>query len=264
MLDGAQRAPHGPIDLSKLDIDFYAFSGHKTYGPTGIGILWGRRELLAAMPPFLTGGQMIEEVTARKATFRLPPRRFEAGTPPIAQAIGLAAALDWMDALDWRAIREHELRLTRRILDGLASLAGVRVLGPLDTHDRRGVVTFSVEGFAAADVCRHLDTHGVALRGGHHCAQPAVRAFGVEERRAPASRLIVSIATSTRCSPGSRHRSRPAEAAASDKPGTWAKARCAALSEDCRIDSWSVAWIAVLSRLARRTGPTACQPPCNR
>jgi cysteine desulfurase/selenocysteine lyase len=180
MLDGAQRAPHGPIDLRKLDVDFYVFSGHKTYGPTGIGILWGRRELLAAMPPFLTGGQMIEEVTARDATFRPPPRRFEAGTPPIAQAIGLAAALDWMQALDWPAIREHELRLTRRILDGLASFARVRVLGPLDTHDRRGVVTFSIEGFSAADVCRHLDTHGVALRGGHHCAQPLVRAFGVE------------------------------------------------------------------------------------
>ena len=179
MLDGAQRAPHGPLDLRKLGVDFYVFSGHKTYGPTGIGVLWGRRELLDAMPPFMTGGQMIQEVTLTNATFRPPPRRFEAGTPPIAAAVGLGAALDWMQALDWRAIQDHELRLTRHLLDGLASIAGVRVLGPLDTRDRRGVVSFSVERFSAEDICRHLDTHGVALRGGHHCAQPLVRAFGV-------------------------------------------------------------------------------------
>ena len=180
MLDGAQRAPHGPLDLRKLGVDFYVFSGHKSYGPTGIGVLWGRRELLDAMPPFMTGGQMIAEVTLTNTIFRPPPRRFEAGTPPIAAAIGLGAALDWMQALDWRAIRDHELLLTRHLLDGLASIAGVRVLGPVDTHDRRGVVSFSVERFSAEDVCRHLDTHGVALRGGHHCAQPLVRAFGVD------------------------------------------------------------------------------------
>ncbi len=180
MLDGAQRAPHGPLDLRKLDVDFYAFSGHKTFGPTGIGVLWGRRDLLDAMPPFMTGGQMIEEVTATHATFRSPPRRFEAGTPPIAAAIGLGAALDWMQALDWDAVRAYELSLTRRLLDGLAAIAGVRVLGPLDTRDRLGVTTFSVEGFSAEEVCRRLDSHGVALRGGHHCAQPLVRAFGVE------------------------------------------------------------------------------------
>jgi cysteine desulfurase/selenocysteine lyase len=180
MLDGAQRAPHGPLDVRKLDVDFYAFSGHKTYGPTGIGVLWGRRELLESMPPFMTGGQMIEEVTLEKATFRPPPRRFEAGTPPIAAAVGLGAALDWMQALDWRAIQAHELRLTSRLLHGLASIEGVRVLGPLDTHDRLGVVSFSVEGFSAEDVCRSLDARGVALRGGYHCAQPLVRAFGVD------------------------------------------------------------------------------------
>jgi cysteine desulfurase/selenocysteine lyase len=180
MLDGAQRAPHGPLDVRKLGVDFYAFSGHKTYGPTGIGVLWGRRELLDGMPPFMTGGQMIDEVTLEKATFRPPPRRFEAGTPPIAGAIGLGAALDWMHSLDWRAIQAHELRLTRRLLDGLAAMPGVRVLGPLDTHDRRGVVSFSVEGLSAAQVCRSLDTRGVALRGGYHCAQPLLRAFDVD------------------------------------------------------------------------------------
>lgn len=180
MLDGAQRTPHGPVDVRKLGVDFYAFSGHKTYGPTGIGVLWGRRDLLAAMPPFMTGGQMIDQVTLADASFRAPPRRFEAGTPPIAAAVGLGAALDFMQALDWRAIQNHELRLTRRLLDGLAAAKGVRVLGPADTHDRRGVVAFTVEGFPAEEVCRHLDSHGVALRGGYHCAQPLLRAFGVD------------------------------------------------------------------------------------
>lgn len=180
MLDGAQRAPHGPIDVRALGVDFYIFSGHKTYGPTGIGVLWGRRELLDAMPPFMTGGQMIDQVTLADATFRSPPRRFEAGTPPIAQAIGLGAALDWMQGLDWGAIQTHEECLTRRLLDGLIRLPGIRVLGPLDSRDRRGVVTFAIEGFSADDVCRFLDERGLALRGGYHCAQPLVRAFGVE------------------------------------------------------------------------------------
>jgi cysteine desulfurase/selenocysteine lyase len=123
---------------------------------------------------------MIEAVTLTSSSFRAPPRRFEAGTPPIAQAIGLGATLDWMQGLDWDAIQAHEERLTRRLIDGLTSLAGVRLLGPVDTRDRRGVVTFSVDGFSADDVCRFLDDRGIALRGGYHCAQPLVRAFGVE------------------------------------------------------------------------------------
>ena len=176
-LDGAQRAPHGPLDVRELDVDFYAFSGHKAYGPTGIGVLWGRAELLAALPPFMTGGQMIEEVTLTRATFRPPPRRFEAGTPPIAAAIGLGAALDWMQTLEWASVRDHELLLTRRLLEGLTAVKGVRVLGPLDTQARRGVVAFSIDGFSAEEVCRRLDELGVALRGGYHCAQPLFRAF---------------------------------------------------------------------------------------
>jgi cysteine desulfurase/selenocysteine lyase len=179
LLDGAQRAPHGPLDLRDLDVDFYAFSGHKTYGPTGIGVLWGRRELLESMPPYMTGGQMIADVTLTHATFKPPPRRFEAGTPPIAAAVGLGSALHWMQGLDWSAIQEHEQRLTRRLLDGLMSIPSVRVLGPVSTQERRGVVSFAVDEVRAEDVCRHLDTHGVALRGGHHCAQPLMRAFGV-------------------------------------------------------------------------------------
>lgn len=180
MLDGAQRAPHGLVDVQRLGIDFYAFSGHKTYGPTGIGILWGRSELLMAMPPFMTGGQMIDQVTLTGTSFRSPPRRFEAGTPPIAAAVGLGAALDFMQALDWEAVQDHELRLTRRLLDGLAAMSGVRVLGPVDTRDRSGVVSFTVEGFSAEKICRQLDRDGVALRGGYHCAQPLFHALGVD------------------------------------------------------------------------------------
>ncbi len=180
LLDGAQRAPHGPVDVQTLDIDFYAFSGHKTYGPTGIGVLWGRRELLASMPPFMTGGQMITEVTPVRAEFRLPPRRFEAGTPPIAAAIGLGAALEWLQSLDWPAIQLHELHLTSRLLDGLNTIPVARVLGPTDLRDRRGVVSFVMPPFSSEQICRHLDRHGVALRGGHHCAQPLIRAMGVD------------------------------------------------------------------------------------
>ena len=179
MLDGAQRAPHGPLDMRELDVDFYAFSGHKTYGPTGIGVLWGRSELLEALPPFMTGGQMIDEVALAKATFRPPPRRFEAGTPPIAAAIGLGVALDWMKTLDWDAVRNHEIRLTHRLIDGLTAIAGVRLLGPIDTRNRRGVISFAIEDLSPQEICRSLDARGVALRGGHHCAQPLLRAFGL-------------------------------------------------------------------------------------
>ena len=180
MLDGAQGAPHGPLDVQALGIDFYAFSGHKTFGPTGIGVLWGRRQWLDAMPPFMTGGQMIDHVTLTDATFRTPPRRFEAGTPPIAAAIGLGAALDWMMLLDWSAIQRHEIALTARLLEGLRRLPKVRVLGPPDLAERRGVVSFVVDRFPAEQVCRYLDTRGIALRGGHHCAQPVMRAFGLD------------------------------------------------------------------------------------
>ena len=176
MLNRAQRTPHRPVDVRRLGVDFYAFSGHKAYGPTGIGVL-GAGANCSAMPPFMTGGQMIDQVTLTDASFRAPPRRFEAGTPPIAAAVGLGAALDFMQALDWRAIQNHELRLTRRLLDGLATIRGVRVLGPVDTHDRRGVVSFAVEGFSAAEVCHHLDRQGVALRGGYHSRLAAVARF---------------------------------------------------------------------------------------
>jgi cysteine desulfurase/selenocysteine lyase len=180
MLDGAQMAPHGPIDVRALGIDFYAFSGHKTFGPTGIGVLWGREELLAGMPPFMVGGQMIRRVTSDSVEFADPPRRFEAGTPPIAGAIGLGAALRWMETLDWAAVATHERRLTSRVLDALSHLRGVQVVGPQTTQERRGVISFTLRGLDSERVCRLMDQRGVALRHGHHCAQPLMIGYGIE------------------------------------------------------------------------------------
>ncbi|MBT5667075.1 MAG: cysteine desulfurase [Rhodospirillaceae bacterium] len=182
LVDGAQQIPHAPIDVAALGVDFYAFSGHKMYGPTGIGVLWGRKTLLEAMPPLLSGGHMTCEVTLEEAIFEDPPRRFEAGTPPIAAAIGLGAAVDWIgDTLNWTAMDVIERHLTRRLLDGLARVGGARILGPTDTRDRRGVVSFVIDNVDMRDLCRLLDDHGVAARYGDHCAQPLLRAFGVAE-----------------------------------------------------------------------------------
>lgn len=180
VLDGAQRAPHGPLDVQKLGIDFYAFSGHKTYGPTGIGVLWGRSDLLAHMPPFMVGGQMIRRVTLEIVDFADPPRRFEAGTPPIGAAIGLGAAVQWMERLDWPAVAAQEMALTAHLLESLSRMERVRVVGPLTTEARRGVVSFTVAGLSSEEVCRRLDSYGLALRHGHHCAQPLMIALGIE------------------------------------------------------------------------------------
>jgi len=180
VLDGAQRAPHGPLNVQKLGIDFYAFSGHKTFGPTGIGVLWGHSEMLVDMPPFMVGGQMIRRVTLDAEEFADPPRRFEAGTPPIGAAIGLGAAIRWMERLDWDAVAAHERRLTGQLLETLAGLKRIRVVGPLTTQQRRGVVSFTVSGMRSEDVCRRLDVYGLALRHGHHCAQPLMLTLGIE------------------------------------------------------------------------------------
>jgi cysteine desulfurase / selenocysteine lyase len=179
-LDGAQRAPHGPLDVSVLGIDFYAFSGHKTFGPTGVGALWGREELLADMPPFMVGGQMIRRVTLSEAEFADPPRRFEAGTPPIAAVIGLGAAVRWMKTLDWDVVGAHERRLTARLLEALQRFPRVRLIGPASTESRRGVVSFAVQGTDSEAVCRFFADRNVALRHGHHCAQPLMIALGLE------------------------------------------------------------------------------------
>ena len=177
LLDGAQRAPHGPLDLLALGVDFYAMSGHKAFAPHGIGVLWARQALLEAMPPFMGGGEMIRTVTMEKTTYAAPPHKFEAGTPPIAQAIGLGAALDWLMTLDWPAISGHEMRLTQRILDGLPRRA--RVVGPTGLQRRLPVISFDVAGIHPHDICQLLDADGVALRGGHHCAQPLMDRLGL-------------------------------------------------------------------------------------
>ena len=180
MVDGAQQVPHGSIDVQRLDVDFYVFSGHKMFGPTGIGVLWGRRELLDAMPPFMTGGQMARRVFRDRTEFSDPPQKFEAGTPPIAAAIGLGAAVRWMEKQDWSAARSDEVRMTGRILDGLSDIRGARVLGPSDLEQRRGVVSFVLDGVDVSTICNTLDDRGVAVRCGDHCAQILLAGFGVE------------------------------------------------------------------------------------
>jgi cysteine desulfurase/selenocysteine lyase len=177
LLDGAQRAPHGPLDVGTLGCDLYAFSAHKMFGPTGAGALWVRKDLLAELPPFLGGGEMIRRVEIERSTYAPPPHRFEAGTPPIGPVIGMGAAAEWLATLDWQALGREEIRLTERILDGLGGMAKVRVLGPLGTQGRLGVVSFTVDGVHPHDVCQMLDGFGVCLRGGHHCAQPLMDRF---------------------------------------------------------------------------------------
>jgi cysteine desulfurase/selenocysteine lyase len=179
LVDGAQRVPHGPLDIAALGVDFYAFSGHKMYAPHGIGILWGRRERLEAMPPLLGGGDMIRRVTLEKTDYAPPPNRFEAGTPNISGLIGLGAATRWMARQDWSAIAQEEMRLTGRLLDGLAAIPDARVIGPTGLQARIGVVSFTLGDFHPHDVCQILDRNGVACRGGHHCAQPLMDRFDV-------------------------------------------------------------------------------------
>lgn len=177
LLDGCQAATHGPVDVPALGADFYVTSGHKMFGPTGVGVLWGRPELLAAMPPFLGGGEMIDRVTMERTTFADPPRRFEAGTPPVSQVIGLGAACEWLTGLDWSVVAVHETRLKQRLLDGLLGMKGVRIIGPAGLRPRIGVISFDLAGAHPHDICQILDRRGVAVRGGHLCAQPLMDRF---------------------------------------------------------------------------------------
>ena len=179
VLDACQSVPHLPVDLGALGVDFAAFSGHKMYGPTGVGALYGRRELLEAMPPFLTGGSMVEVVTMESTTFAPPPQRFEAGSMMVAQAVGMGAAARYLRELGMAAVAEHEAQMTRLLLDAVAAVPGVRLIGPHDVNDRVAVVSFVVDGVHAHDVGQVLDDAGVAVRVGHHCAQPLHRRFGV-------------------------------------------------------------------------------------
>jgi len=180
MLDGAQKAPHGPIDLPALGVDFYAFAGHKAYGPNGIGVLWAKAELLEAMPPFMGGGSMIGRVTFAEATWAPPPRRFEAGTPPIGPAIGLGAACKWMRALDWTGAHAHEMMMVQHLMDGLQKIDGARIFGPAGLQNRYPVVSFMLDGVHPHDVAQTLDSFGVAVRAGHHCAQPLMDRFDLD------------------------------------------------------------------------------------
>jgi cysteine desulfurase/selenocysteine lyase len=179
VLDACQSVPHMPMDVTTLGVDLVAWSGHKMLGPTGIGCLWGAHEVLAAMPPFISGGSMIEMVTMEESTYADPPKRFEAGVPMVAQAVGLAAACDYLDALGMDRVLAHEAELTARALDGVARIDGVRVVGPTDTQDRGSAVSFVVEGVHPHDVGQVLDSAGIAVRVGHHCAWPGCRAMKV-------------------------------------------------------------------------------------
>ena len=178
--DGAQSVPHQPVDVAALGADFLAFSAHKMLGPSGIGVLWGRRELLEAMPPYVTGGSMIEVVRMEGSTFLPPPERFEAGVPPAAQAVGLAAACDYLDAIGMARVAAHEESLTEHGLEAVTAIPGVRVLGPLTTENRGGAISFVVDGVHPHDVGQVLDELRIAVRTGHHCAWPLHRALGVQ------------------------------------------------------------------------------------
>ena len=179
LADGAQAAPKLPLSMAELGIDFYALTGHKAYGPTGIGALWARHELLREMPPFLGGGSMIRKVTKAGTTWADPPARFEAGTPAIAQAIGMAAAFRWLGGLGMESAVAHEREIADFALERLADVPGLRTFGPPPSPERLGPVSFELAGVHAHDVSEILDRHGVAVRAGHHCAQPLMERLGV-------------------------------------------------------------------------------------
>ncbi|TDE38599.1 cysteine desulfurase [Actinomadura sp. 6K520] len=179
LLDAAQSVPHQPVDVSALGADFLAFSGHKMLGPTGIGVLWGRAELLEAMPPFITGGSMIEIVRLEESTFMPPPQRFEAGVPMTAQAIGLGAACEYLAEIGMDRVHAHEEALVAYSLERLTEIPGVRIIGPGTTEARGGAVSFTVEDIHPHDVGQVLDDLGVEVRVGHHCAWPICRRFGI-------------------------------------------------------------------------------------
>lgn len=177
VLDACQSVPHYRVEVKELNVDFLAFSGHKMLGPTGVGILWGKKELLDEMPPFLTGGSMIETVTMESATYLDAPKRFEAGVPNMAQAVGLGAAVDYLNRVGLDAIHAHEVALTQKALEGLQTIQGLSVIGPKDLEMRGGVVSFAVEGIHPHDLGQALDQYGIAVRTGHHCAWPLMRRF---------------------------------------------------------------------------------------
>ncbi|MGW5524548.1 cysteine desulfurase [Gordonia sp. NPDC003950] len=179
VLDACQSVPHMPVDFAALDVDFAAFSGHKMFGPSGVGVLYGKSALLNALPPFITGGSMIETVTMEVSTYAAPPQRFEAGVPMTSQVVGLGAAVDYLSLLGMNAVAAHEHSLVDRVLTRLGEIDGLRIIGPTTTENRGGAVSFVVNGIHAHDLGQILDDEGVAIRVGHHCAWPLHRRFGI-------------------------------------------------------------------------------------
>jgi cysteine desulfurase/selenocysteine lyase len=179
LVDGAQAVPHMPVDVDAIGADFYAWTGHKALGPTGIGVLHGRREILEAMEPFLTGGDMIASVDFQGATWNELPYKFEAGTPPIAEAVGLGAAVEYLGQIGMDRVRAHERALTAYMLERLGDVPGLRVTGPPEAGSRGGLVSFTIEGMHPHDIAELADRGGVCIRAGHHCAQPLMRCLGV-------------------------------------------------------------------------------------
>jgi cysteine desulfurase/selenocysteine lyase len=179
LVDGAQAVPHMPVDVAAIGADFYAWTGHKALGPTGIGVLHGRREILESIEPFLTGGDMIASVDFQSATWNELPYKFEAGTPPIAEAVGLGAAVDYLSGLGMDRVRTHERALTAYMLERLSDVPGLRVTGPPEAEARGGLVSFTIEGMHPHDIAELADRGGVCIRAGHHCAQPLMRCLGV-------------------------------------------------------------------------------------
>jgi cysteine desulfurase/selenocysteine lyase len=179
LVDGAQAVPQLPVDVAALGADFYAWTGHKALGPTGIGVLHGRAELLEAMEPFLTGGDMIASVDFQETTWNELPYKFEAGTPPVAEAVGLGAAVEYLDALGMERVRAHEQALTAYMLERLAKVPGLRVVGPPTAERRGGLASFTIDGIHPHDIAELVDRGGVCIRAGHHCAQPLMRCLGV-------------------------------------------------------------------------------------
>lgn len=179
VLDASQSAPHMSIDVQTLGVDLMAFTGHKMYGPTGVGVLWGRYDLLAQLPPFLSGGEMIETVDMTGTTFAAPPHRFEAGTPMIAEAIGLGAALDYLSGIGMDAVHAHEQQLAAYALRELGGVDGLRIIGPVEPVDRGATISFAMDGIHPHDVSQILDEQGIAVRAGHHCARPVCVRYGI-------------------------------------------------------------------------------------
>lgn len=198
VVDASQAAPQLPIDLAAMDEaerpDVVVFTGHKVVGPTGIGVLWGRRGLLEQLPPFLGGGEMIETVTMERSTYAGIPHKFEAGTPPIVEAVGLGAAVVYLSDLGMDHVHAHEQAITAYALDGLATVPGLKVLGPLDARQRGGAISFEIDGVHPHDVAQVLDSRGVAVRAGHHCAKPAHARFGVQSSTRMSSYLYTTPA----------------------------------------------------------------------